>query len=277
MSTLATVGFVTPPAWFDPAPQEFPNLCEQKVRVQQTFLNLPLLDFDSLTAIADAENDIAQAAFLLRQAEADVVAFTGTPFTWAGLQGEAEIRARNARIRQVCECPFIMPGTAMVDALRDLNAGRIAVYGSYYTRPWIEMTAKRFEDFGFEVALAASSSDLGLVPELASIDQHETASAPKVVSEGLRRIAAEYPHLEAIAIPGSGVRTAAYIEQRGRAGPTNRASGLVCLLGHCKGTRPDISARYLRSLLNQSRYLTPCQNRLPTGLFHLGGKNVEGT
>ena len=100
----------------------------------------------------------------------------------------------------------------MVDALRDLNAGRIAVYGSYYTRPWIEMTAKRFEDFGFEVALAASSSDLGLVPELASIDQHETASAPKVVSEGLRRIAAEYPHLEAIAIPGSGVRTAAYIE-----------------------------------------------------------------
>lgn len=212
MSTLATVGFVTPPAWFDPAPQEFPNLCEQKVRVQQTFLNLPLLDFDSLTAIADAENDIAQAAFLLRQAEADVVAFTGTPFTWAGLQGEAEIRARNARIRQVCECPFIMPGTAMVDALRDLNAGRIAVYGSYYTRPWIEMTAKRFEDFGFEVALAASSSDLGLVPELASIDQHETASAPKVVSEGLRRIAAEYPHLEAIAIPGSGVRTAAYIE-----------------------------------------------------------------
>ena len=176
-------------------------------------MNLPTLDFDNLTEIADAETDIALAAYLLLQAEADVVAFTGTPFTWVGLQGEAEIRARNARIRQVCECPFIMPGTAMVDALRDLNAGRIAVFGSYYTRPWIEMTAKRFEDFGFEVALAASSSDLGLVPELASIDQHETASGPSVVKEGLRRLANEHPNLEAIAIPGTGVRTASFIDE----------------------------------------------------------------
>ena len=211
ISTVPTIGFISPPAWFDPAPQEFPILCETEVRVQQTILTIPTLDFDSLDSIASAETEIANSAKLLSLTGADVVAFTGTPFTWAGLEGEEAIRARNTRIRQHCRGPLFMPGTAMVDALRYLNASRIAVFGSYYTRPWINMTADRFRDFGFDVKLAASSCDLGLVPELTSIDQHETASAPDVVIDGLRRIADRHADLEAIAIPGAGVRTATYI------------------------------------------------------------------
>ena len=203
------VGFISPPQWYDPTPIEFSTLCGPSVRVQQTIMDLPNFSFDDLSAIAAATDKMAHAASQLRQAGASAVAFNGTPFTWAGLSSEAQIRERSQRIADTSGCPFIMPGTAMIDAIRAHGAKRIAIFAPYYTQEWLQMTAKAFRAFECDVAVAASASDLGLVTARTSIDDHEAASSPDIVQAALHRLATDHKGIEAIAIPGTGVRTLA--------------------------------------------------------------------
>jgi len=51
------VGIISPPAWFDPAPAEFPRVCVEEVRTQQA--SLPLPDFDyKLGSIASIQDEL---------------------------------------------------------------------------------------------------------------------------------------------------------------------------------------------------------------------------
>ena len=209
MPNQPIVGFVSPPQWYDPSPVEFAKLCDGSVRVQQTIMTLLNFSYDDLDAIAGASQSMALAAAQLRESGATVVAFNGTPFTWAGLSTEIDIRARAQRIALAADCPFIMPGTAMIDALRAHSARRVAIFAPYYTDAWLDMTAKAFRACQCDVVVAASASSLGLVPKAISIDDHAAASAPETVREGLRHLVANYKDIDAIAIPGTGIRTLA--------------------------------------------------------------------
>ncbi len=51
MSKSPIVGFISPPAWFDPAPAEFPAALTSSVRTQQAPLALPEFDY-ALSSIA---------------------------------------------------------------------------------------------------------------------------------------------------------------------------------------------------------------------------------
>lgn len=209
MPNQPIVGFISPPQWYDPSPAEFAKLCGDAFRVQQTIMTLPDFSYDDLDAIAGASESMTHAAQQLRHSGASIVAFNGTPFTWAGLSTENEIRARAQRIALAADCPFIMPGTAMIDALRAHSARRVAIFAPYYTEEWLDMTADVFRACQCDVVVAASASGLGLGPPAKSIDDHAAASAPNTVREGLRHLAANYKNIDAIAIPGTGIRTLA--------------------------------------------------------------------
>lgn len=209
MPNQPIVGFVSPPQWYDPSPTEFAKLCGDSIRVQQTIMTLPDFSYDDLDAIAGASESMTRAAQQLKDSGASIVAFNGTPFTWAGLSTENDIRARAQRIALTADCPFIMPGTAMIDALRAHGARRVAIFAPYYTNAWLEMTADAFRACHCDVVAAASAGSLGLVPSSKSIDDHAVASAPETVLEGLRRLAANHKDIDAIAIPGTGIRTLA--------------------------------------------------------------------
>ncbi|MEM8786842.1 MAG: hypothetical protein AAGE76_01120 [Pseudomonadota bacterium] len=207
MSEGPIAGFVTPPGWYDPSPSEFVSLCAAPVRTQQSMLDVPDLDFDDLAAISATEPGVARSAHLLGLAGADVAACIGTPFTWAGLSTEAEMRARIRTIEAAAGCPFIMPGTAIVDGLRALAARRIGVYAPYYIEPWQAAMRLAFEACGFDVAVVTSADTLGLVSARTTIADHEQASSPDIAREGLRRITQTTSGLEALVIAGAGVRT----------------------------------------------------------------------
>lgn len=208
-------GFVTPPGWYDPSPSEFADLCAAPIRTQQSILDVPELDFDDLNAISAAETGVARAARLLGLAGASVAACIGTPFTWAGLSTEVEIRSRIRTIEDAAGCPFFMPGTAIVDALRALGAARIAVLAPYYTLEWQALTAQALQACDFDVAAITSADALGLVSARTSIADHEKASSADMTREGLRRIVQEAPDLEALVIAGAGVRTLALTPDAG--------------------------------------------------------------
>lgn len=79
---MSTIGFISPPSWFDPSPGEFPSVCMEEVRVQQTILPPPEFSY-TLEGIAATGEGLVLCARLLRAAGCDVIAQVGTPFAWA--------------------------------------------------------------------------------------------------------------------------------------------------------------------------------------------------
>ena len=121
-----TIGFVSAPAWFDPAPSEFPNVVEENVQTQQAPLLLPEFDY-RLESIAAVENELNLCARSLHAMGCDLVAQVGSPFAWACARSEQEARSRNAAMARAAKRPTVMTSLAIVDGLRSLDINKIAV------------------------------------------------------------------------------------------------------------------------------------------------------
>ena len=207
MADTPIIGIITPPNWYDPSAAEFAELCAAPVRTQQSMVDVPDLDFDRLAAISEAEGQVCRAARLLGGAGASAVAMTGTPFVWAGLTEEAQLRARVARVSEAAGCPAIMAGTAIVDTLRALGAGRIAVSTPYYTPEWRAHAERILLSAGFDVLTIMSADQQGLAPEIGSISQHSAVSEGDMLHDSLRHLRDTAPDAEALVVVGAGVRT----------------------------------------------------------------------
>ena len=57
MKKIPTIGFISAPAWFDPAPLEFPTVVEEEVHTQQAPLLLSEFDY-RLESIASVQNEL---------------------------------------------------------------------------------------------------------------------------------------------------------------------------------------------------------------------------
>ncbi|MBW2002081.1 MAG: hypothetical protein JRI30_06165 [Deltaproteobacteria bacterium] len=78
MKKIPTIGFISAPAWFDPAPSDL----------------LPEFDY-RLESVASVQNELNLCARSLKAIGCDVVAQVGSPFAWANATSEAEARLRN--------------------------------------------------------------------------------------------------------------------------------------------------------------------------------------
>lgn len=203
------VGFISPPGWYDPTPAEFSSICAQEVRTQQSMIAAHDLNYDDLGSIASAVPEMLIAARMLGRAGCACVAMTGTPFVWAGLSTEAEIRQRCDLVSTAAGVPAVMAGTAIVDALRSLGARKIAVSTPYYTKEWRAQAEAIFIACGFDVLLTQSVDQQGLSSEIASIDDHAAVTAPETIIGAATRLREQAPAADAIVIAGAGVRTLA--------------------------------------------------------------------
>jgi len=200
------IGFVSPPDWFDPSPDEFRQICGQKIPVQQTILDLP--DFDwRMESIARTEPQQIDAAIKLAKAGCSAVAIVGTPFGWAGFADVDGARQRQRRIERASGAHCILAGVAIVDALRAAGVERVALACTYYSDTWRD----RFSDYvrrsGFDVVAAQTLSDQGLMPPHEADSRDYWAPTPDQISASVERLGRECPHAEAFVITGAGART----------------------------------------------------------------------
>lgn len=119
VSSLPAVGFISPPAWLDPAPYEFTTVIQEPVLTQQAIPLLPDFDFsfENLASEVLAEQ-LCLCARTLQAAGCSVVVQVGNPFTWVNVTSESEAWRRNERIASATNLPTIMTILAIVDALR---------------------------------------------------------------------------------------------------------------------------------------------------------------
>ena len=202
-----TIGFISPPSWFDPATSEFPSIVEEIVLTQQAPLLLPKFDY-SLNSIASVQDELNLCGQSLKAMGCDLVAQVGSPFAWAGANSESEARLRNEAISQSANIPSLMTSLAIVDGLRAYGAKKVALNCTYYDAMWRISFEKYMTLCGFEVVHSSNLVDQGLIQQIDfEATDYGWHMTPELTSKSILTIAKKSPNADAIVVTGAGTRT----------------------------------------------------------------------
>lgn len=206
MNNKPTIGFVSAPAWFDPAPSEFPEIVEEDVQTQQAPLLLPEFDY-RLESIASVQNELQHCARSLKSMGCDLVAQVGSPFAWACTRSEPEARLRSEAMGKAANIPAVMTGLAIVNGLRSLGVKKVAVNCTYYETDWRDAFAAFIRMCDFETVHVSTLSDQGLVEPAAKMEDYGWSMTHELTSRSILTVAEASPNAEAIVVTGAGTRT----------------------------------------------------------------------
>ncbi len=203
---LSTVGFISAPAWFDPAVTEFPTVVEERVQTQQAPLLLPEFDY-RLEGIASVQAELSLCAQSLKAMGCNLVAQVGSPFAWACASSESEARSRSEVMTNSTNIPSIMTGLAIVDGLRSHDVKKIALNCTYYGSDWRDGFANFLSICGFDTIHVSNLSDQGLIAADSKIANFGWAMTHELTSKSILAVAEASPSAEAIVVTGAGTRT----------------------------------------------------------------------
>jgi len=203
---ISTVGFISAPAWFDPAASEFPTVVEEKVQTQQAPLLLPEFDY-RLERIASVQDELNLCAQSLKAIGCNLVAQVGSPFSWACAFSESEARTRSEIMANFANVPSIMTGLAIVDGLRSHGVKKIALNCTYYESDWRDSFANFLRICGFETVHASTLADQGLTAADSKMVDYGWAMTHEMTSKSIIAVAEASPSAEAIVVTGAGTRT----------------------------------------------------------------------
>lgn len=200
------IGFISAPAWFDPAPSEFPRICLEPVKTQQAPMLLPEFDY-KLESIAKTQEDLALCARSLKAMGCSLAAQVGSPFAWADAASEDEARQRCESMEKASGIPVVMTGLSIVDALKFLGVKKIAANCTYYDSAWRNAFGRFMEMCGFELAGLSNLSDQGLADPGISITDYGWSMTRDLSEKSILAAAQAAPEAEAVVVTGAGVRT----------------------------------------------------------------------
>lgn len=200
-------GFLSPPHWCDPSPEEFRSICAKNIATQQAMIPLYNFPYGTIANVAGAFPEMLATARLLGSAGCDVIASTGTPFGWAGTDTEALARSRNQLLSETAGVPVVMAGLAIIDALKALGATRVAISTPYYNEEWRIAWGRIVKSSGISVLAIQSMDQQNLVPKDSPVDDHGWAMTSELIEESVRRAVKSSPGAQAAIITGAGSRT----------------------------------------------------------------------
>jgi maleate cis-trans isomerase len=206
MRNSPTIGFISAPAWFDPAPSEFPNVVEEAVQTQQAPLLIPEFDY-RLESVASVQNELNLCARSLKAMGCDLVAQVGSPFAWACAESESEARRRNESMMKAANIPCVMMGLAIVDGLRSLGIQKVAVNCTYYEANWRDGFAAFLRMCGFDTIHVSALSDQGLTESDAKMEDYGWSMTDELTTRSILAVAKASPNAEVMVVTGAGTRT----------------------------------------------------------------------
>jgi maleate isomerase len=206
MKTLPTIGFVSAPAWFDPAPYEFPKVVMEDVQTQQAPLLLPEFDY-RLESIASVQEELNHCARSLKAMGCDLVAQVGSPFAWAGTTSESEARSRGQSMAEAADIPCLMTGLSIIDGLRSVGAHKVAVNCTYYDSNWRDGFGFFLRICGFDTIHLSTLADQGLAEPTAKMADYGWSMTHALTRSSIFSVAKASPEAEAIIVTGAGTRT----------------------------------------------------------------------
>ncbi len=206
MTTIPTIGFITPPLWFEPALTEFPTVVEEQVRIQQAPLLLPNFDY-SLKSIASVQEHLNLCARSLKAMECQLIAQIGSPFSWAGTNSESEAEERCLIMQREANIPCIMTGLTIVNGLRTLGVKNIAVNCTYYDADWRDNFAAFLRNCNFNLLHVSNLAEQRLTEADAKMEDYGWSMTDELTCKSILKVASASPDAEAIVVTGTGTRT----------------------------------------------------------------------
>ncbi|PZC46348.1 MAG: arylmalonate decarboxylase [Chloroflexi bacterium] len=206
---MAKIGFLGPKRWFNSAPTDFLRLAPEGTEVAGAFIPATLLgktmagfSLDVIKAAVPGMNDAARD---LADAGADIVAQFGVPFS---LTHGPDAHAIQACVASAAGVPVVLMGVAMLEALAEFGARRVAVAGGYYTAAdWAKMARSGLESNGFEVVYQEGWIQQGIVGSIEEQDRLAWDHDPAPTCAAVRETARRAPDsTEAIVVLGGGLR-----------------------------------------------------------------------
>ncbi len=206
MKKIPTIGFISAPAWFDPATTEFPTVVEEVVQTQQAPLLIPEFDY-RLESIAIVQDELNLCARSLKAMGCDLVAQVGSPFAWARASNESEARLRSEAMAKSANIPSVMTGLAIVDGLRSHGVKRVALNCTYYENDWRDSFATFLRICGFETVHVSTLTDQGLTAAHSKMVDYGWSMTHELTSNSILSVAEVSPNADAIVVTGAGTRT----------------------------------------------------------------------
>jgi len=154
------VGFTSPPHDWDAAPSDFLRIAPRSVSVHGWMLHVP--DYGHRLAQRGQNFQLLEEfAAVMANNGADVCAQVGSNWVHASGLGVHGIREFCDRLSDRHGLAFHMAGYALVEALRAMNAEKVALNAVYHWPDWWQGTVGFLKEAGFDVVWAGNFVDQG--------------------------------------------------------------------------------------------------------------------
>jgi len=191
---------------------EFLRIAPEGFAVCQTMTHIPNFKVRSDT-IAQAVQQVEECALTLKDAGVDLIAQSGTPFSFVVEGGLAFTRDLHSRIEKATGLPLVMMGLAVINALKKQGYGSVAVACTYYTDDMAQKYTRFLEDAGIKVLAMENWLSQGLYTSQEEIDRALVRRSPMSYTyKAARMVAAHAPAAECIVVSGGGVTTMDILE-----------------------------------------------------------------
>ncbi|MDP2932072.1 MAG: aspartate/glutamate racemase family protein [Chloroflexota bacterium] len=162
----------------------------------------------TVEGIQEAAKQVEHCADVLKAVGVDLIAQSGTPYSFCPEGGLAATRELHARVEKKTGLPAVFMGLAVIAALKKMGAKSIAVSSTYYYEGW----RKRYTDFlqeaGFNVLGNESFVRLGYYANDDEVRRHPTRRfAMSLIYRAAKKVADMYPQADCVVISGAGSLT----------------------------------------------------------------------
>ena len=195
------VGFTSPPHDFDGAPTDFLRISPETVGVHGRMLHVSGYAHE-LTQRVDNFHLLEEFVECMSNNGADACGQVGT--NWVHCQGTTpdEIKAICDRISDQYQTPFHMAGYCLVEALRDMNAEKIALNSVYYWPDWRDGIARFLKEAGFDLVYAGNFVDMGLFETQQECNDCTWIFPGDFAQKSMEHIIEKHPDVDAIVVNG---------------------------------------------------------------------------
>ena len=195
------VGFTCPPFDYDAAPSDFLRMSPETVGVHGWMLHVP----DYAHGLDQRKQNFGMMedfVHCMARNGVDVCGQVGSDWVHASGLGVAGIRQHCADLSDKYETRFHMAGYAMVEALREMNAEKVALNAAYHWPDWWQGTAGFLREAGFEVLWAGNFVDQGWFGSQEEVNAQRWIFEGDLFERSFTYVAEQAPNADAYLING---------------------------------------------------------------------------
>ena len=195
------VGFTCPPFDYDAAPSDFLRMAPPTVGVHGWMLHVP----DYVHGLDQRKQNFGMLedfVHCMARNGVDVCGQVGSNWVHASGLGVDGIRQHCERLSEEYELQFHMAGYAMVEALRAINAEKVALNAAYHWPEWWRGTAGFLKEAGFDVVWAGNFHDQGWFESQQAVNDCRWVFDGDLAKKSFAYVADQAPNVDAYLING---------------------------------------------------------------------------